>query len=92
MRPTLSPPHHKLLLRPLHPRSNRPRTRPPPIPPREAEHQPAHLEPNEPSTDQTEQNGRDPYIQQAIDRERDRQQAFEQGNNLDRDNDLGYAV
>jgi conjugative relaxase-like TrwC/TraI family protein len=36
--------------------------------------------------------GRDPYIEQAIQEERDSQQAFEQGIDHDRDNDLGFGI
>ena len=35
---------------------------------------------------------RDPYIEQAIQEERDRQQAFEQGIEQERENDLGFGI
>jgi conjugative relaxase-like TrwC/TraI family protein len=55
------------------------------------------IEPLEPGPDQLpdrerEPVERDPYIQEAIDRERDRQQAFEQGIEQDREKDRGFGI
>ena len=57
---------------------------------------------NNPSPEQTdmepehaerpEKTDRDPYIEQAIQQARDRQQAWEQGIDQDRDNDRGYGI
>ena len=42
--------------------------------------------------DREQQTARDPYIEQAIQEERDRQQAWEQGTDPDRDNDRGFEI
>ena len=42
--------------------------------------------------DQLEPGQRDPYIEQAIQEERDRQQAFEQGIDPERDDGLGFGI
>jgi hypothetical protein len=69
---------------------------PPAIDPREQapqlqlEHEPVERDPQlQPEPERIE---RDPYIEQAIQEERDRQQAFEQGIDQDRDQDLGFGI
>jgi conjugative relaxase-like TrwC/TraI family protein len=72
---------------------------------REPQHdQPAQHEPRDQSidqakdatrdanTEQAEHADRDPYIEQAIQDAQDRQQAWEQGIDPDRDNDRGYGI
>jgi len=60
---------------------------------RERQHdQPAQLEPGKHNIDHAKDAGRDSYIDQAIQEERDRQQAFEQGIDPDRDNDLAFGI
>jgi conjugative relaxase-like TrwC/TraI family protein len=49
-------------------------------------------EPQQHQLSQLDRGERDPYIEQAIQEERDRQQAFEQGIDQDRDNDLGFGI
>jgi hypothetical protein len=62
---------------------------------KDAARDPAQPEPSGPVPDhprEREQVERDPYIEQAIQEERDRQQAFEQEIERDRDNDLGFGI
>jgi conjugative relaxase-like TrwC/TraI family protein len=56
--------------------------------------QPAQLEPagGDTANTQTKDPGRDPYIEQVLQEARDRQQAWEQGIDPDRDNDRGYGI
>lgn len=59
------------------------------------EHSPTQLETGHPTPPQQpalEPVRQDAYIEQAIQGERDRQQAFEQGTDQDRDNDLGFGI
>ena len=42
--------------------------------------------------DRQQQTDRHPYVEQAIQEERDRQQAWEQGTDPDRDNDRGFEI
>ncbi len=51
----------------------------------QADHEPEQVE-------HTEQPERDPYIEQAIQQARERQQAWEQGIDQDRENDRGYGI
>ncbi len=55
---------------------------------------PAQLEPagSDTANSQAQNTGRDPYIEQVIQEARDRQQAWEQGIEPDRDNDRGYGI
>jgi hypothetical protein len=62
---------------------------------KDAGRDPAQPEPSNPGPDhqpECERVERDPYIEQAIQEERDRQQAFEQEIERDRDNDLGFGI
>jgi conjugative relaxase-like TrwC/TraI family protein len=54
--------------------------------------QPAQLGPDGHSIDKAEDTDRDPYIEQAIQDAQDRQQAWENGINPDRDNDRGFGI
>ena len=62
---------------------------------KDAAHDQAQPEPSDPVPDHQPEPGRaerDLHIELAIQEERDRQQAFEQGIEQERDNDLGYAA
>ncbi len=64
---------------------------------KDADRDPAQPEPSDPVPDhqpEREQVERDPYIEQAVQEERDRQQAFEQDISRDRDNDrdMGFEI
>ena len=61
-------------------------------PERESEHQPAHVDRDEPTIEPAETNGRDPYIEQAIQEARERQESLERGIDPDRDNDRGFGI
>jgi hypothetical protein len=52
----------------------------------------AHDATHDPSTEQAEHADRDPYIEQAIQDAQDRQQAWEQGIDPDRDNDRSFGI
>ena len=62
---------------------------------KDASRDPTQPEPSDPVPDhqpEPERIERDPYIEQAIQEERDRQQAFEQEIERERDNDLGLGL
>jgi hypothetical protein len=60
---------------------------------REPQHdQPAQLERGDHRIDGAKDADRDPYIEQAIQDAQDRQQAWDQGINPDRDNDRGFGI
>lgn len=46
----------------------------------------------DPHIDQPQETARDPWVEQAIQEERDRQHAWEQGIDPDRDNDRGFEI
>jgi conjugative relaxase-like TrwC/TraI family protein len=54
--------------------------------------QPAQIEPGEQNIDQAKDADHDPYIEQAIQDAQDRQQAWEQGIDQDRDNDRSFGI